>query len=247
MAISSKCSKLSDVTEEDIFGTEDSEEEGDCDDDLEDINTDVSDSDEEIGVADDDAAVRIPGLPYEWTAEEVELRSKFAFLGTDTCFSEKYKDKSVSSHIVLDLTDSLLGKGYTLYLDNWYTSPGLVDKLNVRQTDVVAIFDVVTMRSNWKEFPVMVISEAEERVEKRGKTVTKPYVVQDYNINMGGVDKSDGLMNMYKIASNKPKKYYHKIFRHLIDMASSMHMPFLKKEQETDKKGGHHDSWRETN
>ncbi|KAG8222171.1 hypothetical protein J437_LFUL001262, partial [Ladona fulva] len=36
---------------------------------------------------------------------------------------------------------------------------------------------------------------------------------------MGRVDESDGLMNMYKIARNKPKKYYHKIFRHLIDMA----------------------------
>ncbi|KAG8233258.1 hypothetical protein J437_LFUL009966 [Ladona fulva] len=57
------------------------------------------------------------------------------------------------------------------------------------------------------------------RVEKRGKTVTKPCVVQDYNINMDRVDKSDGLMNMYKIARKKPKKYYHKIFRHLIDMA----------------------------
>ncbi|KAG8239090.1 hypothetical protein J437_LFUL018811 [Ladona fulva] len=36
---------------------------------------------------------------------------------------------------------------------------------------------------------------------------------------MGGLDKSDGIMNMYKIARNKPKKYYHKIFRHVIDMA----------------------------
>ncbi|KAG8236621.1 hypothetical protein J437_LFUL010879 [Ladona fulva] len=81
MATSSKRSKLSDVTEEDIFGIEDS----DSDDDLEDIyiNTDVSDSDsdEEVSVADDDTAVSIPGHPYEWTAEEEEPRSKFPFIG----------------------------------------------------------------------------------------------------------------------------------------------------------------------
>ncbi|KAG8222170.1 hypothetical protein J437_LFUL001261 [Ladona fulva] len=80
IATSSKCSKLSDVTEEDIFGIEDS----DCDDDLEDIyiNTDVSDSDsdKEISVADDDAAMSIPGHPYEWTVEEVEPRSKFPII-----------------------------------------------------------------------------------------------------------------------------------------------------------------------
>ncbi|KAG8235975.1 hypothetical protein J437_LFUL017911 [Ladona fulva] len=80
------------------------------------------------------------------------------YTGTDMCFSEKYKDKSVTSCIVLDLRDSLLGKGYTLYLYNWYISPSLLDKLNVSQTDVFG-----TMRSNRKVSYDCKISKAEER------------------------------------------------------------------------------------
>ncbi|KAG8229795.1 hypothetical protein J437_LFUL005876 [Ladona fulva] len=36
----------------------------------------------------------------------------------DTMFGEKYKDESITGRIVLDLSDSLLDKGYTIYLDN---------------------------------------------------------------------------------------------------------------------------------
>jgi hypothetical protein len=49
---------------------------------------------------------------------------------------------------VLEVAHNLLDKGYCLYLDNWYTSPKLVDTLCARQTDVVG-----TMRTNKKEFP----------------------------------------------------------------------------------------------
>ncbi|KAG8239481.1 hypothetical protein J437_LFUL018989 [Ladona fulva] len=126
-----------------------------------------------------------------------------------TMFSEKYKDESITGRIVLDLSDSLLDKGYTIYLDNWYTSPALVEKLTVRCTDVLG-----TMRSNRKEFPtsvklaklkkgetsaafrgkqmvmkwkdkrdVIMVSTVHRlemsRVEKRGKVQMKPCVVQD--------------------------------------------------------------------
>ncbi|KAG8239451.1 hypothetical protein J437_LFUL017585 [Ladona fulva] len=120
----------------------------------------------------------------------------------------------------------LLGKGHTLYLDNWYTSPRLVDKLVKGNTDCVG-----TMSSNRKEFPQtvksakwkkgeitaayrgkqMVMKWKEKRnvimvstfhgtemckVEKRGGEIVKPTVVHNYNQNMGGVDKSDSLMNI---------------------------------------------------
>ncbi|KAG8238770.1 hypothetical protein J437_LFUL016609 [Ladona fulva] len=73
--------------------------------------------------------------------------------GKDTMYSEKYKVENFSAKIVLDLTDPLLGKGHTLYLDNWYTSPRLVDKLVKSKTDCVG-----TMSSNRKEFPQTVKS-----------------------------------------------------------------------------------------
>jgi len=37
---------------------------------------------------------------------------------------------------------------YCFYLDNWYTSPNLVDTLCTRKTDVVG-----TMKTNRKQFP----------------------------------------------------------------------------------------------
>lgn len=39
------------------------------------------------------------------------------------------KDVLVSESIVLDIVQPILGKGCTLYLDNWYISPPLFKKL----------------------------------------------------------------------------------------------------------------------
>jgi hypothetical protein len=67
-----------------------------------------------------------------------------------------------SSRIVLEVDHDLLDKGYSLYLDNWYTSPNLVDTLCARETDIVR-----TMRTNRKEFPEFV-----KRARlKKGETV----------------------------------------------------------------------------
>lgn len=33
------------------------------------------------------------------------------------------KKTPVSQHVMMKLAESILGKGYTLYLDNWYSSP----------------------------------------------------------------------------------------------------------------------------
>ena len=49
---------------------------------------------------------------------------------------------------MLEVAQDLLDKGYCLYLDNWYTSPKLVDTLCIRKKDAVG-----TMRTNRKEFP----------------------------------------------------------------------------------------------
>ena len=59
----------------------------------------------------------------------------------------RHPGKQTSSRIVLEVAHDLLDKSYCLYLDNWYTSPKLVDTLCTRKTDVG------TMRTNRKEFP----------------------------------------------------------------------------------------------
>ena len=54
--------------------------------------------------------------------------------------------------------------------------------------------------------------------EKRGTIITKPEVVQDYATKMGGVDLSDGMIASYTLARKRIKKYYKKIFLHLVDV-----------------------------
>jgi len=54
----------------------------------------------------------------------------------------------VSERIVMELAEPLLGKGYTLFLDNWYSSPNLYKMLHAKNTNVVG-----TVRKNRKNMP----------------------------------------------------------------------------------------------
>lgn len=64
------------------------------------------------------------------------------------------------------------------------------------------------------------IHDAEMRtvVNKKGETKEKPVVCIEYNDSMGGVDLSDQCIVPYSTARKRMKKYYHKIFRHLLDI-----------------------------
>ncbi|XP_068122086.1 piggyBac transposable element-derived protein 4-like [Hyperolius riggenbachi] len=50
-----------------------------------------------------------------------------------------------------------------------------------------------------------------------GKDIPKPQVVMDYNHTMGGVDKADQETTFYPAMRKQQKKYYKKIFRHLLE------------------------------
>uniref|UniRef100_A0A8C5LXP6 PiggyBac transposable element-derived protein 4 n=1 Tax=Leptobrachium leishanense TaxID=445787 RepID=A0A8C5LXP6_9ANUR len=50
-----------------------------------------------------------------------------------------------------------------------------------------------------------------------GKDIMKPQVVVDYNSNMGGVDRADQAMTFYPAMRKQQKKYYKKIFRHILE------------------------------
>jgi len=69
------------------------------------------------------------------------------YTGKDTIYGQRHTGEQTSSRIVLEVAHDPLDKGYCLYLDNWYTSPNLVDNLFTRKTNVVG-----TMRTNRKEF-----------------------------------------------------------------------------------------------
>lgn len=53
---------------------------------------------------------------------------------------------------------------------------------------------------------------------RAGKQVQKPKACVDYNKGMGGVDLADQCVMTYSMARKRLKKYYMKMFRHLIDV-----------------------------
>ena len=47
----------------------------------------------------------------------------------------------------------------------------------------------------------------------------KPKAVADYNSHMGGVDLSDNLLAHFSTARSRMRKFYKKMFRHMLDIA----------------------------
>jgi hypothetical protein len=53
-----------------------------------------------------------------------------------------------STNVVVNLCEPLLDRGHTLFLDNWYSSPGLFRRLTDRKTNVIC-----AVRPNMREMP----------------------------------------------------------------------------------------------
>ena len=54
---------------------------------------------------------------------------------------------------------------------------------------------------------------------RRGRERRKPKAIADYNEHIGGIDLSDNLLSHFSTARNRMKKFYWKIFRHLLDIS----------------------------
>lgn len=152
-----------------------------------------------------------------------------------------------SSRIVTTLVHDLLGKGYCVFVDNWYTSPALFRELHNQLTDAVG-----TARLNRKHMPVQLKTkiakgstvarfseelmalkwhdkkevtmlstyhdESTAEIEKRGEKKHKPVVVIDYNNSMGAVDSADQMVTTYPAERKRHKVWYKKFFRHLMNV-----------------------------
>lgn len=170
------------------------------------------------------------------------------YTGKDTVIGDG--DCSMGTKVVMKLMNPLLDKGYCLTVDNFYTSPELVDLLVSRKTDVYGTVkpsrrdmpqlkaaklkkgEVVAyqrgkcMALQWKDKKLVTLlstvhdSSMCETENRKGEKLLKPKVVMDYNNTMGGVDKSDQLMSYYPSTRKRQKVYYKKIFRHLLDQAA---------------------------
>lgn len=171
------------------------------------------------------------------------------YIGSDTNYSEKFSDLSLSSRIVMTLVEDYLDLGHCIVMDNYYSSPELFLNLVKRKTDAIG-----TVRSNRKSLPpdfrnsrlqkneriaryskklmvlkwldnkyVHILSTYHENtttiIQKRQTQVEKPICVHEYNDTMGGVDMADQLLAPYCISRQRLKKYYKKLFMILLDMA----------------------------
>ena len=56
------------------------------------------------------------------------------------------------------------------------------------------------------------------QVRRAGQPKDIPKVIDTYNKNMGGVDRSDQMLTSYEIERKRVKKWYKKFFYHLVNV-----------------------------
>jgi len=98
--------------------------------------------------------------------------------------------------------------------------PDFVKRARLKKGETVAAIRKKHMTMKWKDKrDVVLIStfhdDSMENVTTRQGVIQKPFVVLDYNKNMGGVNRNDGQLQSYKLAEERLKKYYQKMFRYL--------------------------------
>ncbi|XP_062273858.1 piggyBac transposable element-derived protein 4-like [Scomber scombrus] len=145
-------------------------------------------------------------------------------------------NKGMSYDSVMNLIDvPVLGRGYKLYIDNFYTSPALfldlLDNKSPRGT-IRWIREGPLVFVQWRDtrdisicstiHPAHSDNTVQRRVKADGQWVEQeipaPPGVSDYNKHMGGVDLSDAMIGYYNTL-HKTRKWYKKMFYHFLDIA----------------------------
>lgn len=170
------------------------------------------------------------------------------YTGASTFYPNVSQDIPMTEKVVLSLAHELLNMGYSLYMDNFYNSIDLTEKLILNKTDVVG-----TMRLNRKGIPAELKSKKLKKgeyhamfrgkvmvirwVDKKDITIisTKHNDTFDQKIGRGGhvierpvavLDYNKNMggvdisdnLHFYTIARDRVKKYYKKMFRHMFDI-----------------------------
>ncbi|XP_042578774.1 piggyBac transposable element-derived protein 4-like [Cyprinus carpio] len=158
----------------------------------------------------------------------------------------------VSGSVVLTLLKPYLGRGHTLYVDNWYTSPSLFnhllracgtvranrkgiprfrDGMSSGEADFKSCEEMLAMKWHDKRDVHMLTTVNSAEMSPSGKIYhttgnekIKPQCVLDYIKKMGGVDKVD-MMDSFVGCTRKTLKWYKKLFFHFVDLA--VHNAFI--------------------
>ena len=155
--------------------------------------------------------------------------------------SEGAVEHGLSYRVVFDLMKNYLNKSFRVYFDNFYTSFKLVNDLENKQTyscgtmrkgraqlplsfetEKLNIGEASYLKRNnviavhWKDKrDVLCLSSfhnpGETVITRHQNDITKPNLICDYNVYMGGVDKCDQFLSYYSV-SRKSLKWWKKVF-----------------------------------
>ncbi|XP_055928749.1 piggyBac transposable element-derived protein 4-like [Argiope bruennichi] len=102
--------------------------------------------------------------------------------------------------------------------------PASLKSLSVKKGEIVGFQKGKMCVMKWKDKkPLLMLSTfhntemMEVQSKKNSDVKIKPKVVVFYNSSMGGVDRSDQCLSYYPVVRSQQKKYYKKIFRHLLN------------------------------
>ncbi|XP_067124403.1 piggyBac transposable element-derived protein 4-like [Centruroides vittatus] len=171
------------------------------------------------------------------------------YTGKTTEIADTYKAFGHSGSVVLTLLEDYYGRNHKLYIDNYYTSPALIERLKIE-----GIQSCETVRQNRKNLPNdrkklvrgevsvfhtdsmlyerwvdrrevrMLTNFLPHKMETEASTststsTTKPLTVLKYNGNMGAVDNLDTVLS-YNQTPRKTVKWYKKLFFHFLDICT---------------------------
>lgn len=150
--------------------------------------------------------------------------------------------------LVLELLKGLENKGHTVWMDNFYNSPALARTLKALRIDCVGTLrtnrqfvpqELTDLTKNkmrpgqiagvtsgdidlmvWRDRNrVATISTYHGNSTVTARGVTKPVLIHDYNIMMGGVDKKDQMLAAFPIEKKRTRVWYKKFFRRLLNVS----------------------------
>ena len=132
-----------------------------------------------------------------------------------------YSSYELSSVLLLRSTDTI----GTLQKNRKGLPISIHEKLKKNERKVLYEEKTNIMITHWKDKKdVYTIStctiDGAKNVLRAGKEKLVPLVIDDYNQNMGGVDRSDQMMTSYEVERKRVKKWYKKVFTHLINLAA---------------------------
>ena len=153
-----------------------------------------------------------------------------------------------SGKTVWDLVSPLFGKGYHLYVDNFYTSVALFRHLflericacgtartsrvgfpqrlvttRLARGERAALCNEELLAVKWRDKrDVYMLSSIHAdttiQIERATRVIEKPLCVHDYNALMGGVDFNDQMLSPY-LVSRRTRRWYKKVSVYLIQLA----------------------------